>query len=317
MAVVSKPVIETVRLSKSYRAGFRIKKAQALIDLNLQVEKGEIFGFLGPNGAGKTTTIKILIGLTKPTSGFATVLGKPPRSHQVKGRLGFLPESPYFYEYLTATEFLTLAAQLSGVRRSEIGSRVKQVLKMVRMEQAAGQQMRGFSRGMLQRIGIAQALIHDPELVILDEPMGGLDPIGRKEFRDIILNLREQGKTVFFSTHILADVEMICDRVGIIVAGRMAQVGKLSEIIGSEVESIEITLKGVTGKTRKLLERVAQRALVSGEIMLLTVRDEREVEKVMAIAREVEARVTAIVPRTRTLEEFFMTQVKRAAGNGG
>ncbi|MGQ9707750.1 MAG: ABC transporter ATP-binding protein [bacterium] len=316
MAGFQEPVIEAVRLSKSYRAGFRMKRVQALVDLNLQVERGEIFGFLGPNGAGKTTTIKILVGLTKPTQGFATVLGKPPRSHRVKSRVGFLPESPYFYEYLTATEFLTLAAQLSGVTRSEVRDRVRQVLKMVRMEQVARQRMRGFSRGMLQRIGIAQALIHDPELVILDEPMGGLDPIGRKEFRDIIVNLREQGKTVFFSTHILADVEMICDRVGIIVAGSMVQVGKLSDILGAEVESIEITLKGVTGKIRKALERIAQRSLVSGEMLMLTVRNDDEVEKVMAIAREGEARVTAIVPRTRTLEEFFMANVKRAAEGG-
>ncbi len=312
MGIVSQPVIETVRLSKSYRAGFGMRRVQALIDLNLQVEKGEIFGFLGPNGAGKTTTIKILIGLTKPTQGFATLFGKPPRNHQIKRRVGFLPESPYFYEYLTAREFLTLAGQLSGLNRNEIGDRVRQVLRMVRMEDAAGHQMKGFSRGMLQRIGIAQALIGDPELVILDEPMGGLDPIGRKEFRDIIVSLRDQGKTVFFSTHILADVEMICDRVGIIVAGRMVKVGRLSEIIGAEVESIDVTLKGVEGRFRKAFERIAQRFLVSDGMLMLTVRNEEEVEKVLAIAREADARVLAIVPRTRTLEDFFMQQVKKA-----
>ncbi|MGC8797689.1 MAG: ABC transporter ATP-binding protein [candidate division WOR-3 bacterium] len=317
MAAVNQPVIETVRLTKTYRTGFRMKRVQALVDLNLQVERGEIFGFLGPNGAGKTTAIKIIIGLAKPTRGYALVLGKPPRETRVKHRVGFLPESPYFYEYLTATEFLTLAAQLSGVSRNEIKPRVRQLLKMVRLEQAANQQMRGFSRGMLQRVGIAQALIHDPEVVILDEPMGGLDPIGRKEFRDIIVGLREQGKTVFFSTHILADVEMICDRVGIIVSGRMVEVGRLNEILTGEVESIEITLKGVSGKFRKGLERIAGRCIEAGELVLLSVRDEEEVERVLAFAREAQAKVKSIVPRTRTLEEFFMARVDRARQEEG
>ncbi|MEO0070915.1 MAG: ABC transporter ATP-binding protein [candidate division WOR-3 bacterium] len=310
MSVASHPIIETVRLSKTYRTGLRMKRVQALVDLNLQVEEGEIFGFLGPNGAGKTTAIKILVGLTKPSRGYAYILGKPPRNPQVKRKVGFLPESPYFYEYLTAQEFLVMAAQISGVPRVDIKHRVKEVLKMVRMEDAANLQMRGFSRGMLQRIGIAQALIHDPKLVILDEPMGGLDPIGRKEFRDIIVGLREQGKTVFFSTHILADVEMICDRVGLIVAGRMVKMGRLKEILTAEVESIDVTLKGASGKIRKALERVAQRALQSGELLMLTVRNEEEVERVMSIAREADVRITAIVPRVKTLEDFFMSQVK-------
>lgn len=316
MSVVNQPIIETVRLTKLYRTGFRMKRVQALVDLNLQVERGEIFGFLGPNGAGKTTTIKILIGLAKPSRGVAAVLGKPPWDNRVKKWIGFLPESPYFYEYLTAAEFLALTAQLSGVPRSELKTRVGEMLRMVRMEYAANIQMRGFSRGMLQRIGIAQALIHDPEVVILDEPMGGLDPIGRKEFRDIILGLRERGKTVFFSTHILADVEMICDRVGIIVKGRMVKVGRLSEILTAQVESIEVTVKGATGKFRKALERVAERAIASGEFLMLTVKDEAGVERIVAIAREAGARVTAIVPRTKTLEDFFMSQVRSFAGGG-
>lgn len=310
MSIVPQPAIETIRLTKFYRTGFRMKRVQALVDLTLQVEKGEIFGFLGPNGAGKTTAIKILIGLAKPTRGVAYVLGKPPKDHRVKKSVGFLPESPYFYEYLTAAEFLALTAQLSGVQSSERKSRVREMLKMVRMEHAANIQMKRFSRGMLQRIGIAQALIHDPEVVILDEPMGGLDPIGRKEFRDIILSLRERGKTVFFSTHILADVEMICDRVGIIVGGRMVRMGKLSEILTAEVEAIEITVKGAHGKFRKALERVAQKAIDSGELLMLTVKDDDDVERVLAIAREAGAKVTTIVPRTKTLEDFFMSQVR-------
>jgi ABC-2 type transport system ATP-binding protein len=174
--------------------------------------------------------------------------------------------------------------------------------------------MRGFSRGMLQRVGIAQALVGDPEVVILDEPMGGLDPIGRREFRDIIVGLRDKGKTVFFSTHILADVEMICDRVGIIIAGRMVNVGRLSEILDEDVESIDVTVRGATGKFRKAMERVARQAIESGKELLLTVQTEEDVDKVAAIAREAGARITVLAPRRKTLEDYFMKQVHRARG---
>jgi ABC-2 type transport system ATP-binding protein len=312
MTAVVEPAIETVRLSKTYHSGFRMRRVQALTDVNVVVEKGEVFGFLGPNGAGKTSLIKILMGLSRPSSGRAQVLGRAPHDARVKARMGFLPESPYFYEYLTAAEFLRFASSLAGVPRSEVDGRVKGLLRMVRMESAANQQMRDFSRGMLQRMGIAQALVGDPEVVVLDEPMGGLDPIGRREFRDLIAGLRDQGKTVFFSTHILTDVEMICDRVGIIIGGRMVSVGQLSQILGEDVESIEVTVRGASGKFRKAMERVAVRSIQSGEELLLTVGGEAEVDKVMAIAREAQARVVAIVPRHRTLEEHFMAQVHQA-----
>ena len=313
MSSLPEPVISVTRLGKVYRSGLRMRRVPALNDVSLEVEKGEIFGFLGPNGAGKTTLIKILMGLTEPTSGTALVFGKPPRDATVKARLGFLPESPYFYDHLTAREFLNLAAQLSGVPKSEAAGRVTGQLRLLRMENAADVQMRGFSRGMLQRMGIAQALVADPELVVLDEPMGGLDPIGRKEFRDIIVGLRERGKTVFFSTHILSDVEMICDRVGIIIEGRMVEVGRLSEILTGDVESIEVTVKGVTGKTQKILERISQHSIRSGDELLLTVKSEEEVDKIMAICREVGGiRVVGIVPHRLTLEDYFMAHVAKA-----
>lgn len=301
------------KLSKVYHSGFRIRRVHALRDLSLEVERGEIFGFLGPNGAGKTTLLKILLGLCEPTTGSALVLGKPPRDAAAKSRLGFLPESPYFYDHLTAREFLLFAAQLSSVPALEARGRVNGLLRLVRMEGSADVQMRGFSRGMLQRVGIAQALVADPELVVLDEPMGGLDPVGRKEFRDIIVDLRERGKTVFFSTHILSDVEMICDRVGVIIDGRMVEVGRLQEILAEEAESIEVTVKGATGKAQKLLERVAQHSLKSGDELLLRVRSNEEVDRIMAICREVGGiRIVAIVPHRKTLEDYFMAHVTKA-----
>jgi len=316
MAVPSEPVVEVVRLSKSYRTGFRMRRIQALEDLSLTVNRGEVFGFLGPNGAGKTTTIKILMGLTRPGGGTARILGRSPDDHSVRARVGFLPESPYFYEYLSAAEFLVLAAQLSGVPGPEVAARTKAMLRLVGMEHAAGLQMRRFSRGMLQRIGVAQALIHEPELVVLDEPMGGLDPVGRREFRDIIAGLRDRGKTVFFSTHILADVEMVCDRVGIISGGRMVQLGRLDEILSQEVEAIEVEVVGAAGKFRKALERVALRSIESGVALLLTVRTDEEVDRVMAIAREAGARVQAVIPRRKTLEDYFMDKVRRPSAGG-
>ena len=313
MASYPEPVISVTRLSKVYRSGFRLRRIPALSDISLEVEKGEIFGFLGPNGAGKTTLIKILMGLCEPNAGSALVFGKPPRDAAVKSRLGFLPESPYFYDHLTAREFLRLAAQLSAVPKSEAAGRVNGSLRLLRMERAADVQMRGFSRGMLQRMGIAQALVADPELVVLDEPMGGLDPIGRKEFRDIIVDLRDRGKTVFFSTHILSDVEMICDRVGIVIEGRMAEVGRLTEILTGDVESIEVTVKGVTGKTQKILERVSQHTIKSGDELLVTVKSEEEVDRILAICREVGGiRVVGILPHRRTLEDYFMAHVAKA-----
>jgi ABC-2 type transport system ATP-binding protein len=313
MSSYPEPVINVTRLSKVYRSGIRLKRIQALADISLEVEKGEIFGFLGPNGAGKTTLIKILMGLTEPSGGTAFVFGKSPRDAAAKSRVGFLPESPYFYDHLTAREFLLLAAQLSAVPKAETAGRVTGLLRLLRMEGSADIQMRGFSRGMLQRMGIAQALVGDPELVVLDEPMGGLDPIGRKEFRDIIVDLRDRGKTVFFSTHILSDVEMICDRVGIVIEGRMVEVGRLSEILTGDVESIEVTVRGVTGKTQKILERVSQHSIKSGDELLLTVKGDEEVDKIMAICREVGGvRVVAIVPHRPTLEDYFMAHVAKA-----
>ncbi len=231
-------VIKINQLTKGYSLGLGQTKIVALQGIDLEVEAGEVFGFLGPNGAGKTTTIKILVGLMRQTSGTAQLFGQDVNNSEVRSRIGFLAESPYFYEYLTAEEFLAFYGQLFDLSKNEIKLRPSALLKQVGLESSANVQLRKFSKGMLQRIGIAQALINDPELIILDEPMLGLDPIGRKEMRELILMLKSQGKTIFFSSHIIHDVEVVCDRVGILVNGKLLALGRIDEIT-NEKETLE------------------------------------------------------------------------------
>jgi ABC-2 type transport system ATP-binding protein len=223
-------IIETRGLTKSYLLGLGQKPVEAIKGLDLTVKEGEVFGFLGPNGAGKTTTIKILVGLMRPTFGTARLFGEEINNSDIRSRIGFLPETPSFYEYLTGFEILSFYGKLFGLQNNEIKERVHALLNQVGLLSSAHLQLRKFSKGMLQRIGIAQALINNPELIILDEPMSGLDPIGRKEMRELILTLKAQGKTLFFSSHIIHDVEMICDRVGILAKGKLLQIGRLDEV---------------------------------------------------------------------------------------
>jgi ABC-2 type transport system ATP-binding protein len=235
-------VLRADDLAKTFRSGFLRRRVEAVRGVSFTVRRGEIFGFLGPNGAGKTTTLKMMMGLVFPTRGRSEVLGLPAGSRGAKRRLGYLPETPYFYEYLTPEEFLDFAGALSDVPARERGPRADRLLARVGLEHARGRALRKFSKGMLQRIGIAQALMGDPELVILDEPMTGLDPIGRKEVRDLILELRQQGKTVFFSTHILPDVESTCDRVAIVVGGRLRSVGPLASLLSAQLLTTEVVV---------------------------------------------------------------------------
>src|SRR5215469_11704144 len=226
--------IEIHQLEKVYSVGFwRKRPKRALYPLDLRVEEGEIFGFLGPNGAGKTTTLKMLMGLVFPTSGTARILGMELDDPRVKRQIGFLPEQPYFYDYLTARELLRYYGQLSGVDARQSTSRVETVLERVGLRDAANQQLRKFSKGMLQRVGIAQAILHDPKVLFLDEPMSGLDPMGRYEVRNLIEQLKGDGKTVFFSTHILADAEALCDRVAVLDLGELRGVAALAELTTS------------------------------------------------------------------------------------
>lgn len=218
-------------ISKTFREGLSGRKVQALTDLSLQVSRGEVFGFLGPNGAGKSTTIKVLLNLIRPDTGNAALLGHDVRHPAVRKKVGFLPENPYFYDYLTAEELLWFGGRTSGMEKQTLKIRVPQLLKRIGLHSASRRHLRSYSKGMVQRAGLALALVHDPEVVILDEPMSGLDPLGRKMVGDLILELKEQGKTVFFSSHILNDIERFCDRIGIIAEGRLLFTGNLADAV--------------------------------------------------------------------------------------
>jgi ABC-2 type transport system ATP-binding protein len=301
------------RLTKTYKPLWPWEKpATVLSDVSLSVREGEIFGFLGHNGAGKTTTMKILLGLLRATNGQVKLLGAPAENVAVRARIGYLPESPYFYDYLTAEEFLCFYGKLAGLDRETIQKRIPQLLERVSLTEARHRQLRKFSKGMLQRIGLAQALIHDPELVILDEPMSGLDPIGRKEVRDLILGLRDQGKTVFFSTHIISDVEMVCDRVGILSRGKMLALGRIEDLVNAHTaRSVEVVCDGVIGDDLHDVKKLAVRILQRGERCLIILSGQDHLEKVLAVLRQAGGRLVSVIPHKGSLEEIFLEQTSR------
>ena len=300
-------------LTKTFKSSWPWKPPTTVLrGLSFSVGQGEIFGFLGPNGAGKTTTLKILIGLLRQTSGRAEVLGSPAGDVEVHRRIGFLPESPYFYDYLTAEEFLRFYGRLAGMGGSSLSRRVTSLLELVGLAEARARQLRKFSKGMLQRVGLAQALIHDPELVILDEPMSGLDPIGRKEVRDLILQLREQGTTVFFSTHIIPDVEMICDRVAVIVKGQVVAAGRVDELVGrGRTRSIEVICEGLRGDVTPALRTVVTRIVHRGTQCLMVLPDPDQLDHLLAEIRAHGGKLISVTPQKGSLEELFMQQIQK------
>jgi ABC-2 type transport system ATP-binding protein len=301
------PVIETINLSKTYSVGFWRKTPRvALRPLSLTVEEGEIFGFLGPNGAGKTTTLKLLMGLVFPTSGSARILGKDWTDPGVKAQIGFLPEQPYFYDYLTARELLEYYAQLSGVPAKERGARVQEILGRVGLPDVGGVQLRKFSKGMLQRVGIAQSILHDPRVVFLDEPMSGLDPMGRREVRDLMEQLKKEGKTVFFSTHILSDAEALCDRVAIIHRGELRGVGAVADLTSSVQGKVEIVWQGT--RVPPSLKSLGE-CYVTGDTVRTVIPEQDQDAAIDALRRD-RLRLISVVPVRASLEDYFVQKLK-------
>jgi ABC-2 type transport system ATP-binding protein len=309
------PAIEILGLEKTYSVGFwRKRPKRALHPLQLTVEDGEIFGFLGPNGAGKTTTLKLLMGLVFPTAGSARILGREWTDPSVKAQIGFLPEQPYFYDYLTAHELLEYYGQLSGVPAKQRKQRVEQVLDQVGLHDVQGVQLRKFSKGMLQRVGIGQAILHDPKLVFFDEPMSGLDPMGRREVRDLMEQLKQQGKTVFFSTHILSDAEALCDRVAIIHKGELRGVGAVEDLTSSVQGKVEVIWHGT--QVPASLKALGAECHVTGD-RVRAILDENQQDAVIDALRREKLRLIAITPVRTSLEAYFVEKLRRAETTAG
>jgi ABC-2 type transport system ATP-binding protein len=308
--------IRTEALTKQYSVGFwRPRPYLALDRLNLEVARGEVFGFLGPNGAGKTTTLKLLMQLIFPTSGAAEILGRPVGDVGIRRRLGYLPENPTFYDNVSAEELLAYFASLFGYRGVERAARVARLLDEVGVGAERRLQLRKYSKGMIQRVGLAQALLNDPDVVFLDEPMSGLDPLGRRQVRDIILRLRDRGATVFFSSHILSDAEAICSRVAIVVGGRLSAAGSLAEMVPFQIRGWELTVTGLSDAAAGSLSDLGVTAtLISADRHHIRLPASASPDQVVARVASSGGQVVSLNPVRDTLEDFFVAQVKRTEG---
>lgn len=301
------PVVEIENLTKDYEVGFwRKRKVRALEGLSLSVEPSQIFGFLGANGAGKTTTLKLLMRLIFPTAGRASILGQDINDISMHQRIGYLPENPYFYDYLTPREFLDYCGQLFGLDSAARTRRAEELLTRVNLDQKSwNRQLRKLSKGMLQRVGLAQALVNDPEIVFLDEPMSGLDPVGRREVRDLIASLRTEGKTVFMCSHILSDIEVLCDNVAILKKGRLAHAGSLDELRGQESNGFEILVTN-TGPGLFLLWLPKASVSQTANGLRIEVNEEREIDRVMETLKDSNGKLVSINPIKQSLEDLFL-----------
>jgi ABC-2 type transport system ATP-binding protein len=313
--------IRTEKLSKQYRVGFwRPRPYVALDALTLDVRQGEIFGFLGPNGAGKTTTLKLLLQLIYPSSGRAEILGRPVGDVGVRRRIGYLPENPYFYDYLTAEELLEYFAGLFGYGGAERRRRAATLLDEVGIGAERRLQLRKFSKGMLQRIGIAQAIINDPEVVFFDEPMSGLDPLGRREIRQLILRLRDRGCTVFFSSHVLSDAETLCSRIAILAGGRLTAIGQLSDLLAFQVRGWELVVTGLTDAAlehAKMHRQVVRATSFGPEHYALELPLAVAPDRVLGDLTARGAQLVSLTPLRETLEDYFVRQIAAAPRDRG
>jgi ABC-2 type transport system ATP-binding protein len=305
-AVTPSP-LKVENLYKSFRSNMTQRRIPVLENVSFSLQPGEIFGFLGPNGAGKTTTMKCIVGLLHRDSGDITLFDLPSETIQSRKRLGFLPEHPYFYEYLTGREFLRFTAQLCGVPNREIDDRIRILLEKVGMAKRSDIKLRKFSKGMTQRIGLAHALVHNPDLIILDEPFSGLDPIGRKELRDIILQLRQEGKTVFFSSHIIQDMELICDRVAIMLEGKIRKIGALSDLLSDTVTSVEIVFRHPQPNLIPGMHRAMQNTRDGYLVSIEEAQKEPLIERLVTH----NADIISVIPQKKNLEDLFMEEVSK------
>jgi ABC-2 type transport system ATP-binding protein len=305
---VTNGVLRVQALAKTFRKPFSGKRVEAVRGVSFDVNRGEIFGFLGPNGAGKTTTIKMLMGLVAATSGTMEILGVKAPCPEVMSRVGFLPENPYVYPYLSPREFVTLCGRLSGLGGRRLHDRVIRVIERVGMGYAIDRAVRALSKGMLQRVGLAAALVHDPELLVLDEPMSGLDPVGRKEVRDLIVEEKQRGRTVFFSSHILSDVEMLCDRVCILRKGEVVVSGALHDLLAEGKRRSEIAIGGASQDLRRVLEPMARVTRAVGDVIVMEVDGDTAVRDIVQRALAEGARLDSVAPKRETLEDLFVRQ---------
>jgi len=296
-------------LHKTFKIGFFRKKIDVLRGISFEVQEGEVFGFLGPNGCGKTTTIKILLSLIFPSHGSVEVLGKSVKEVEFKNDVGFLPDSPYFYSYLNAEEFLHFYGQLFGLYGKACRKKIDSLLDLVGLNHARKLQLRKYSRGMLQRIGMAQALINDPKLVIMDEPLSGLDPIGRKQIRDIIIRLKDDKKTVFFSSHILSDVEMVCDRVAILVKGHIRGSGKLSELLQENIQSVDVCIKKDSNVSIEAIIKEFGPISEQDEKIFFNVSQDCLNPLIQKLVN-VKACIQSVIPHKESLEDLFMSEIR-------